>query len=672
MRILPIILFIAVFWHSTLLAQQGGAFRGIKNIHSERRIALVIGNGSYKSSPLRNPCNDAKDISIALKQKNFNVNLLLNAKKHSIIKAIRKFGRDLRDGGVGLFYYAGHGMQVKGRNYLIPIGGNIQAEHEVPLESVDINRVLGYMENSKNRLNIVILDACRDNPFARSFRSSARGLSQIDSPTGTLIAYATAPGKTAADGIGRNGLYTKHILMQLKNKDLEISQFFRLVRSGVRKDTGSQQIPWESTSIEGDFYFTPRYLKNSHASIQEQLQPDFEMWSLIKKSKNINDFKTFISLFPQSAYVPISRMKIKAILERNTKNKIIHKWKDLYYKASDGNFNSDSEWLGLRTLYNNLLNPKKFIHRVTKFSGISPFVSGPHINGELNLNSNEFGFYNIEFVKWINIFILSIEDEEHPKQYIKKLYDLYLIEPARIFYLTYLKVHSRPDLFLRAKKNYKNHESFKYGLENYFAGINFRSNVWEDYLNNDSWVLDSACSFWIRRSIDRTDNEFFKGLDFLIQQYDPIFYQLVTSKIKVISSTPEWIKKGIDDNGYFSPKVLTAAIKNGFKNLKYADLRFVALSGIEDLSGSNLEYANLSNKSIYGVNFNRAKLQGACLRHLHTNDSTFHYADLRGADIRGLNYYSCEKNSIKYFIGANLNGVIFNKGSRCQMPVTKQ
>lgn len=260
-RFFLIIIFILLNFISMLLSQD----RQVRVVKNERRVALVIGNSSYKSSPLRNPMNDANDIASVLRQKNFRVNLLNNANKKQMINAVRSFGSEIKRGGVGLFYFAGHGMQVEGSNYLIPIGANIQAEHEVSLEAVNVNRILGYMNSAENRLNILILDACRDNPFARSFRSSLSGLAQLDAPVGTLIAYATSPGKTAADGYGRNSIYTKYLLRMIKNSNLEIGHIFRKIRSAVRKETNGKQIPWEATSLEGTFFFgkTGSYTINS-------------------------------------------------------------------------------------------------------------------------------------------------------------------------------------------------------------------------------------------------------------------------------------------------------------------------------------------------------------------------------------------------------------------------
>ncbi|NQU63686.1 MAG: caspase family protein [SAR324 cluster bacterium] len=160
------------------------------------RHALVIGNADYKIGRLFNTKNDANDVAAALQKLGFSVNLQINVNRSGMREAIRDFGDKLKKGGVGLFYYAGHGMQVKGVNYLIPVGSDLKAEDEVQDESIDAGSVLRKMDSAGNALNIVILDACRDNPFARSFRSTQKGLAQMDAPKGSLIVYATAPGST--------------------------------------------------------------------------------------------------------------------------------------------------------------------------------------------------------------------------------------------------------------------------------------------------------------------------------------------------------------------------------------------------------------------------------------------------------------------------------------------
>ncbi|RJP62410.1 MAG: hypothetical protein C4539_18255 [Ignavibacteriales bacterium] len=221
-----------------------------------KRNALVIGNSNYKSAPLRNPVNDANAISQTLKQTGFDVTLALDVKtQNDLKKIIREFGKKLRNGEVGLFYYSGHGLQVKGINYLVPVEAEIAKEEDVEFEGVDVNMVLAEMEFAKNKLNIVILDACRNNPFARSFRSAANGLVQLNAPVGTLIAYSTAPGSVASDGAGSNGLWTEEFLNAVKVPGSKIEDVFKHVRSNVRKKSNNEQIPWESSSIEGDFYF---------------------------------------------------------------------------------------------------------------------------------------------------------------------------------------------------------------------------------------------------------------------------------------------------------------------------------------------------------------------------------------------------------------------------------
>jgi len=226
----------------------------------ERRVALVIGNGAYKTAPLKNPANDAHDMAAALKSVGFEVILRENASLRQMNEAIDQFWGSLKKGGVGLFFFAGHGMQVGGENYLVPVDARVALEKDVQYECVNAGKVLGRMEDAGNGLNIVILDACRNNPFARSFRSESRGLAKMDAPSGSLVAFATAPGDVAADGAGKNGLYTSHLLRVLRTPGLKIEDVLKQVRIGVAADSaklGKRQTPWESSSLMGDFYFKP-------------------------------------------------------------------------------------------------------------------------------------------------------------------------------------------------------------------------------------------------------------------------------------------------------------------------------------------------------------------------------------------------------------------------------
>lgn len=224
---------------------------------AEAKVALVIGNSDYQEAPLVNPVNDAMDMADILRKLDFDVLLQTNINRKQMRQAIRDFGDKLKRSDVGLFYFAGHGIQIDGKNYLVPLATNVQSSDEVQDESIDANSVLRKMETAGNNVNIVILDACRNNPFARSFRSLESGLARMDGPVGSYIAYATAPGSVALDGSGRNGLYTQYLLKALNQPGLTIEQTFKAVRIGVRRDTGGKQIPWESSSLIGEFKFLP-------------------------------------------------------------------------------------------------------------------------------------------------------------------------------------------------------------------------------------------------------------------------------------------------------------------------------------------------------------------------------------------------------------------------------
>ena len=225
----------------------------------KRRTALVIGNSSYDTGSLRNPVNDADDMASALKRLGFDVILKKNAVQQDMEDAIRNFGDRLKRGGVGLFFYAGHGVQIAGKNFLLPIGARIDRETDVKYRAMDADMVLDEMGNAGNPMNIVILDACRDNPFGKSFRTASRGLAIISSaPRGTLVSYSTSPGKVAADGGGRNSPYTGSLMKHMMTPGLPIEEVFKNVRQDLGRQTGGKQIPWELSSLEGRFYFTPQ------------------------------------------------------------------------------------------------------------------------------------------------------------------------------------------------------------------------------------------------------------------------------------------------------------------------------------------------------------------------------------------------------------------------------
>jgi formylglycine-generating enzyme required for sulfatase activity/uncharacterized caspase-like protein len=286
---------------------------------SEQRVALIIGNAAYKDAPLRNPVNDATDMARALRELGFKTTLKTNAGQRQMKDAIREFGSELARGGVGLFYFAGHGIQYKGRNFLVPIGAAIEREAHIEDETVDAAFVLAHMEDARNRVNLVILDACRNNPYTRGMRSVSRGLAQMDAAQGTLVAFATAPGAVALDGDGRNGVYTKHLLKQVRQPGVPVELMFKEVRNGVIEETREKQTPWEASSLRGaNFYFRPPAGGTQVATVAPSAPAnpaadERAFWESIKDSKDSEEFKAYLEQFPGGRFAGLARTRLKSL-----------------------------------------------------------------------------------------------------------------------------------------------------------------------------------------------------------------------------------------------------------------------------------------------------------------------------------------------------------------------
>ncbi len=247
------------------------------------RVALIIGNSAYPGNmALVNPANDAKDMADVLKRLGFNVVELRDGNKVQMAAAIAKVSDSLKGKqGVGMLYYAGHGLQLDWRNYMVPVDANLKTAADVAVQTIDLSSVVDVFKAAGNRMNIVVLDACRDNPFGSS-TSSAKGLAQLDAPPSTFLAYATAPGNVAEDGDEKsgNGLYTQYLLQELKRPTAKIEDVFKRVRLNVRKQSNGRQIPWESTSLEDDFFFNdgvkytikPEELERMAAEVRQREQ----------------------------------------------------------------------------------------------------------------------------------------------------------------------------------------------------------------------------------------------------------------------------------------------------------------------------------------------------------------------------------------------------------------
>ena len=303
----------------------------------ERRVALVIGNGAYKHAPpLTNPASDARLMAESLKAIGFELvggrAYTDMATKSDMEQAVRRFGEAIRGGGVGLFFYAGHGVQVDGKNYLIPVAADVGAKTHIKYELVDADYILDEMASSSTRVNVVILDACRNNPFAgRGLRAVTPGLASVMAPKGTLVAYSTAPGKTAADGKGKNSPFTAALARAIRVGGQRIEDVFIQVGLEVEQATGGEQSPWKSDNLRGIFCLTgqcgvpgtaPLQAKtsapqDSQAASQaprgDQRTAELAFWDAVRNSGNPGDVEEFLTQYPNSELAPAARIRLRQL-----------------------------------------------------------------------------------------------------------------------------------------------------------------------------------------------------------------------------------------------------------------------------------------------------------------------------------------------------------------------
>lgn len=295
-------------------AQSDGALKLLR----APKLALVVGNASYRAVPaLRNPGNDSRAISQALRASGFEVTLVQDAIRGAMIEAVDAYARALAASkGVGVFYYAGHGLQLQWRNYLLPVDARIASAADVAAQCVDITGLMEGMRRAANPMNVIILDACRDNPFAGDVRAEQKGLSQMDAPTGTLLAYATAPGNTADDGEGANGLYTENLLREMRVREAKIEDVFKRVRLGVRRASGGRQIPWESTSLEEDFYFVPpdRLRKLSAQEEEREFREEASAYEKARAATDPPPLEEYLRRYPSGRFAELVQLRLEQVL----------------------------------------------------------------------------------------------------------------------------------------------------------------------------------------------------------------------------------------------------------------------------------------------------------------------------------------------------------------------
>lgn len=304
-------LMVVMAGHTHVFAAQD---RGIAVMSTDKRVALVFGNAAYKEAPLTNPVNDARAMAAKLKSLGFDVILRENATKTQMEKAIGEFGEKLSENATGLVFYAGHGIQSQGRNFMIPVDAQITAEQRMRLEAVDAEIVVDQMAAARTRVSVVIMDACRNNPFERRFRStSGAGLAQMNAPEGTLVAYATAPGKVANDGDGKNGLYTGELLKVLDEPGLKVEDVFKRVRIAVSKASNGSQTPWESSSLTGEFFFQPPKVSGGTTITQPGADAEVVFWQSVKDSKEADDFADYLKRYPKGQFASIAERRVRAL-----------------------------------------------------------------------------------------------------------------------------------------------------------------------------------------------------------------------------------------------------------------------------------------------------------------------------------------------------------------------
>ncbi len=278
---------------------------------AEHRVALIIGNANYKQSPLKNPVNDARAMRDKLQRMGFQIVYYENLQVKQVGSVLREFRTAIRPGSVALFFYAGHGLQVRGENYLPTVDAELATEEDVPYQALSLSSVLNTMEDSKAGVNLVLLDACRNNPFQRNFRSQPQGLARVQAPSGTLIHYATRPGSTAEDGSGKHGTYTEALLTQIDEKGVPIETSLKRVTIKVREATKGKQEPWMEGSLTGDFFF----VVSPGATVTVQPAPppnnaDEAAWQAAESVRTLPAYQAYLTEFPKGLYAAAARIKV--------------------------------------------------------------------------------------------------------------------------------------------------------------------------------------------------------------------------------------------------------------------------------------------------------------------------------------------------------------------------
>jgi hypothetical protein len=289
------------------------------------RVALVIGNGAYQHAPeLANPANDANAIATSLEGLGFTVFRDIDLSRANMERLIRDFAKTLNGSNAGLFFYAGHGLQVNGKNYLVPVDAELNDEIDLEFEAIDLDSVLRIMERS-TKTNMVFLDACRNNPLARNLarsmgtRSAAigRGLAPVEAGVGTMVAYSTQPGNVAVDGDGKNSPFAAALLEQIGKPGIDVAAMLRRVRLSVIEATNGNQVPWSHSSLTGDFYFVNQ--GNVTVEVPPTPRPfddrelELAFWNSVKDSVDASQLEAYLNRYPRGTFVQLAQLRIASL-----------------------------------------------------------------------------------------------------------------------------------------------------------------------------------------------------------------------------------------------------------------------------------------------------------------------------------------------------------------------
>ena len=286
------------------------------------RLALVVGNDAYPGAPLSNAVNDAKAMAALLGEAGFGVDLRTNVERTAFGDATRQFAEAAQKSDVKLvfFYYAGHGAQLDWRNYLLPVDARVNTSADLPAQCVDLASLLTGLARAKGKTFVIVLDACRDNPFGASFRPAQKGLSQFDAPSGSLLAFSTAPGRVAADASGasaQSGLYAEHLVRELSVRATRLEDALKRVRLAVRIASKGAQVPWESTSLESDVFLFPAARKLTEAELEAEIQRELDAWNRVKGSKETNEWAVFLRDYPSGRFAEIAQTRLAYFAARD-------------------------------------------------------------------------------------------------------------------------------------------------------------------------------------------------------------------------------------------------------------------------------------------------------------------------------------------------------------------